>query len=113
MSESQQQDEYVYRTAEGGWRVAGTRVSLDSVVYLFLEGASAEEIVGQFPALTLEQAYGAITFYLRHRTEMDQYLSAEQQRWEALHQQQGRRVDPLLSRLREAKKTEAGPRKTA
>ena len=105
--------EYVERTPEGGWRVARTRVSLDSVVHLFLDGASVEEIVCQFPALSLEQAYGAITFYLRNREEIDDYLSTQQQRWDELRQKQAGRNDALLSRLRQTKASGTIPRKTA
>lgn len=67
------------RKLEGVYRVADTRVSLDSVVYLFREGLSAEGIAESYPALTLEQVHGetrlrsALTFpketaYLRSST---------------------------------------------
>ena len=54
--------------------VAGTRVSLDSVVYASRRGASPESIERSFPLLTLEQVYGAITFYLARQPEIDTYL---------------------------------------
>jgi uncharacterized protein (DUF433 family) len=56
---------------EGGYYVAGTRVSLDSLVYAFRSGESPETIHQQFPILSLEQVYGAIAFYLGHQTEVD------------------------------------------
>src|SRR6266571_936967 len=56
---------------EGGYYVAGTRVSLDSLVYAFRSGESAETIQQQFPSLSLEQVYGAIAFYLGHQAEVD------------------------------------------
>ena len=59
---------------DGAYRITGTRVSLDSVVYAFLNGSSPESIVDSFPALTLEQVYGAITYYLAHQAEVDAYL---------------------------------------
>ena len=65
--------EYVVQH-ERTYRIAGTRVSLDSVVYAFQRGASPESIQRSFPSLTLEQIYGAITFYLSHQEEIDQYL---------------------------------------
>jgi uncharacterized protein (DUF433 family) len=65
--------EYVAQQ-EGAYRIIGTRVSLDSVVYAFRRGASPESIQRSFPTLTLEQIYGAITFYLAHQEEIDQYL---------------------------------------
>jgi len=59
---------------DGAYRIIGTRVSLDSVVYAFLDGMSPEGIVDSFPVLTLEQVYGAIAYYLAHQTEVDAYL---------------------------------------
>jgi len=55
---------------------AGSRVSLDSVVYAFLRGESPDGIAESFPALNLEQVYGAIAFYLSHRDTIDAYLRA-------------------------------------
>ena len=75
--------EYVERR-DGAYVLAGTRVSLDSVVYAFLRGRSPEGIVGSFPSLKLEEVYGAITFYLAHRDEVDEYLSAGEAEFEAL-----------------------------
>jgi uncharacterized protein (DUF433 family) len=58
-------------TREGGYWIRGTRVSLDSVVVAFLQGLSAETIVTDcYPSLTLEQVYGAIAYYLAHRSSM-------------------------------------------
>jgi uncharacterized protein (DUF433 family) len=39
---------------EGAYRITGTRVSLDSVVYTFLDGQTAESIAQSSPVLTLE-----------------------------------------------------------
>ncbi|MBC7929677.1 MAG: DUF433 domain-containing protein [Rubrivivax sp.] len=69
---------------DGAYRIAGTRVSLDSVVYAFRRGASPESIQRSFPLLTLEQIYGAIAFYLAHVEEIDQYLSAGEEEFEEL-----------------------------
>ncbi|MGF1518082.1 MAG: DUF433 domain-containing protein [Nodosilinea sp.] len=61
-------------------------MSLDSVVYSFHDGLSPESIVQSFPLLTLEQVYGAITFYLANRNEVDAYLAAEEAAFDALGQ---------------------------
>jgi uncharacterized protein (DUF433 family) len=58
----------------GGYRLTGSRVSLDSIVYSFLRGETAESIAQSFPVLTLEQVYGAITYYLANQSEVDRYL---------------------------------------
>ena len=57
------------------YRVAGTGISLDSIVQPFLAGHSAEKVAQAFPALRLEQVHGAIAFYLAHRDEVDRHLA--------------------------------------
>ena len=59
----------------GGYYVAGTRISLDSIVYSFNEGQSPEAIQEDFPSLKRSRIYGAIAFYLDHRAEIDKYLA--------------------------------------
>jgi len=68
---------------DGGYYVAGERVSLDSLVYAFRRGASPESIRRSFPVLTLEQVYGAIAFYLAHEQEVDSYLEESEREAEA------------------------------
>src|SRR5437764_13612110 len=91
----------------GGYCISGTRVSLDSVVYAFRRGASPETIKSSFPTLTLEQVYGAITYYLSKQTEIDVYLRQSEEAYEAARQanhDQLRREEPeLYERLMRAK----------
>ncbi len=78
--------QYVEKRDEGYW-VASTRVSLDSVIFAFLDGLSPETIAAEcFPVLTMEQVYGAITWYLAHRAEIDEYLKKADEEFEALRQ---------------------------
>lgn len=58
----------------GIFRVADTRVSLDSVIYAFEEGATPEEIVQQYPTLDLAAIYSVISYYLQNRVEVQEYL---------------------------------------
>jgi len=74
--------DYVEQTG-GAYRIAGTRVSLDSIVYAFIAGLSAESIAQSFPVLTLEHVYGSIAFYLGHREQVDRYLEAQGHDFEA------------------------------
>jgi uncharacterized protein (DUF433 family) len=80
---------------EGCYRIAGKRVSLDSIVYAFLSGMSPESIVQSFSALTLEEVYGAITFYLANRKAIDAYLAEGEKIFETLRQQ-ARETNSLL-----------------
>jgi uncharacterized protein (DUF433 family) len=78
---------------DGAYRISGSRVSLDSVVYDFLGGL--ESIADNYDTLTLEQVYGAITFYLAHRTEVDAHLRRKLAKFDALRLQ-ARAAHPLL-----------------
>jgi uncharacterized protein (DUF433 family) len=96
-------DPYVERR-DDAYVVAGTRVSLDSIVYAFLDGQSAEATAQAFPPLTLERVYGAITYYLAHRDELDHYLEARRKDFAAARQA-ARDADPMFyQKLAEAKK---------
>ena len=79
------------------YRIAGTRVSLDSVVFDYLSGLSPESIADNFDTLSLEQVYGAITFYLSRRIEVDRHLMQNRAKFDALRKQ-ARETHPLLYR---------------
>ncbi|MEH2332547.1 DUF433 domain-containing protein [Nostoc sp.] len=86
--------QYIEQRGEGYWLVE-TRISLDSIVYAFLNGESPESITQNFPLLSLEQVYGAIAFYLANRELVDAYLKESQAKFEKL-QQSFREKNPLL-----------------
>jgi uncharacterized protein (DUF433 family) len=89
---------------EDAYRVAGTRVSLDSIVYAFIDGHSPEALAESFPVLTLEQVYGSIAYYLGHRQEIDRYLEAQEQDYEA-KRAAARAADPeFYTRLADARR---------
>src|SRR5207253_11067657 len=84
---------------DGAYRINGTRVSLDSIVYAFRDGQSPESILISFPVLTLEQIYGAITFYLGHQKGVDKYLKEGESNNEALRQASRAKNPDLYERL--------------
>ena len=89
---------------DGAYMVAGSRVSLDSIVYAFLSGQSAEAIAQAFPVLSLEQVYGAITYYLAHRDDVDRYLEGRRRDSDAARDA-ARDADPMFyQKLADAKK---------
>lgn len=91
----------VYVTkAEDTYRVAGTRVSLDSLVYLYREGISPEGMVESYPALTLEQVHGALAYYLANQKEIDHYLAQADAVAETQHQESRRSNAELIAKLR-------------
>ncbi len=77
--------QYVEQRGEGYW-IEGTRISLDSVVYAFLNGDAPENIAQDFPLLSLEKVYGAIAFYLANRELVDMYLKQSEAEFEKLQQ---------------------------
>jgi uncharacterized protein (DUF433 family) len=83
--------------------VADTRVSLDSLVYAFLRGESPEGVAESFPALSLEQIFGALTFYLANRETIDQYLQDGKQQFDLLRKEARRKNPALYARLEEAR----------
>ena len=90
---------------QGGYYVSGTRVSLDSVVYAFLRGESPEGIVESFPALSLEQAYGAVAFYLAHQQTIDAYLQKGRADFERMREESHRKHPALYARLQAARRS--------
>lgn len=70
--------------AHGVYRVGGTRVTLESVLHAFHEGASSEEIVWRFPTLSLPDVYATISAYLQNQEEFDAYLERADEESEAV-----------------------------
>jgi uncharacterized protein (DUF433 family) len=87
---------------EGCYRLIGSRVSLDSVVYLFRTHRSPERIVQSFPTLSLEQVYGAITFYLANQETVDPYLEEGEAEFLRLREESQKNNAELYAKLRAA-----------
>jgi uncharacterized protein (DUF433 family) len=80
--------------ADGVVRVTGTRVTLDTVVAAFAEGATAEEIAYQYPSLDLADVYAVIAYYMQRRAEVEGYLRQRQGQADAVKKQNEARSDP-------------------
>ena len=93
-------------TPDGTIRIAGSRVSLDSVIYHYRHGATAEEIALRFPGLRLADIHSCISYCLNHQDEVDKYLADRERSATALRehistdplQQQG--VNEMRERIR-------------
>ena len=83
----------------GAYFIAGTRGPLDSVVHAFLRGESPEGIVDSFPALTLEQAFGAVAFYLANQESIDAYLREGRAEFEQMRSEARRKHPELYAKL--------------
>ena len=91
---------YIVEDERGALRLGQSGVSLDSVVIAYEEGLTAEAIQEQYPALSLEEVYGGIAFYLANRDEVHCYLQQQEQRWDNLRQRVEKSPSPLIERLR-------------
>ena len=81
-------------------RIKGTRVGLETVVYAFQDGLSPEEIVQEYPSLSLEQVYATIAYYLHNRSEVDDYIARLEKWVEERRRERERDVPPVVQRLR-------------
>ena len=79
--------------ADGVVRVGKTRVTLDTIILAFTDGATAEEIAQQYPSLQLADIYSVIGYYLRHRSEVEAYLGQRAHEAEQVRHQNEARFD--------------------
>jgi uncharacterized protein (DUF433 family) len=93
----------------GGYYVAGSRISLDSVVYSFERSNSPEAIQKEFPLLRLPQIYGAIAFYLDHQQDIRGYLEAKEQDIEVSSTPLAEANPELWARLQHARQAISKP----
>src|SRR5262249_53938111 len=88
--------------ADGALRVGNSRVLLELVIRAFDEGATPEAIVQRYSTLDLPDTYAAITYYLRHPREVQEYLDRREQQAEQVQAQLERRqgyVNEIRARL--------------
>ena len=97
------QHEYV-EIRNGGYYVAGSRVSLASIIYEYRDGAAPETIRQNFPTLSLEQIHGSIAFYLGHPNETARYLAELENRWDDLERAAQPASADLQQRIEDARK---------
>jgi len=104
----QQPKSYVRTDENGAIRIGGTGVLLDSIVAAFEQGHSPETIREQYPALTLEEVYGAIAYYLANTEEVESYLRRQDALWSEWRARTSRLPPTVIERLR-AKKSLSSP----
>ena len=66
--------------------IAGTGVTVRTIVRWYQLGMSAEEITAEYPHLSLAQVYGALAYYHANRAEMDAHMAAEEAESDRLEQ---------------------------
>jgi uncharacterized protein (DUF433 family) len=66
-------------TCGGKLRIAGHRIRVQDIVLWTEEGQSADEIVADFPQLSLSDVYAALAYYHDHREEIDQDIREDEE----------------------------------
>lgn len=70
--------------------IAGTRIRVwDVHVWHDLRGNSPEQIVAEFPQLTLADVYAALAYYLDHREQIDQQMREAEAFADEMRRKQG------------------------
>jgi len=81
-------------TTDGVIRIGKTRVTLDTVIAVFKQGTTAEEIAYRYPSLKLADVYATIAFYLNHQQEVEVYLQQRQQQAQEIRRMNEAKFDP-------------------
>lgn len=76
---------------QGVLRVGPTRVSLDTVIYAYKQGATPEEIVADYSTLDLPDVYAVIAYYLQDEAEVEDYLRGREARRDEVRRQMDER----------------------
>jgi len=96
------------KTEAGVLRIGDSRVSLDTVIIAFAQGATPEQIVEDYDSLELAKVYAAISYYLQNREEVEKYLAQRKVQREVLQREIESRSNPqgirekLLTRRRQS-----------
>lgn len=78
----------------GAIRIGRSRVTLDTIVAVWRQGATPEQIVQDFDTLALSDVYAAILYYLLHQDEVEAYLEQRRVHAEEVRRQVEARCPP-------------------
>jgi uncharacterized protein (DUF433 family) len=81
-------------------RLGGTRIGIETVLAAYLEGCSPEEIVLDYPSLSLEQVHATITYYFANQAEVDAYLRRHREFSDEMRRRQEENPPEAVRRLR-------------
>jgi uncharacterized protein (DUF433 family) len=81
-------------------RIRGTRIGIETIIDAYRTGATPEEILIRYPALSLLQIYAAITYYLARHDELEAYVGRVRAEQEAAWVEYEQTATPFLVELR-------------
>jgi len=56
-------------------RIGQSRIKVERIIKAYLNGSSPEQFASDYPTVTVEEAYGAIFYYLRHKAKLDEHVA--------------------------------------
>lgn len=65
------------KDADGVVRVGHTRVTLETIYYVFLEGATPEETLLRYPSLNLADIYAIFSYCMTFPDDVAEYVQAQ------------------------------------
>lgn len=99
---------FLDRVGPNALRIKGTRVGLEHLIRLYQEGLTAEELVSEFPTLSIDQVQGVMAYYLGNRDEVDEYLRSGEQRLEERYRERSQQPpSEVVAKIRSIKDAKA------
>ena len=88
-------------TCGGKPRIAGSRIQVKQIAIMHeRQGISPDEIVSQFPHLSLSGVYAALAYYHDHREEINAEIAADRAWYEEQREKQPSKLkDALKARM--------------
>ena len=68
-------------------RIAGTRITVGRIATLWKQGITPEEMVDNWPYLSLAQVYAALAYYHANKAEIEAILTADETEYDRLSAQ--------------------------
>lgn len=96
-----QLEDYFDFQAPNDIRLKGHRIGIETILFHYLDGMTAEEIALRYPTLSMEQVYATITYYWRNQAQVDAYLQAAEEHETRMRREQELNPPPAVKRLRE------------
>ncbi|MCP4106282.1 MAG: DUF433 domain-containing protein [Desulfobacteraceae bacterium] len=100
--------EYYEIIGNGVVRLKGFRIGIEHIIRSYQEGYTPEQIIQEFPGVSLETVYATLTYYLHNKKEVDDYIN-ELTRWTEQQMKKDDEKEPLpvVQRLRRLKEKNA------
>ncbi len=94
-------EDYFDKFATNDIRIKGTRVGIETVLFEFIHcNRSPENIVQDYPSITLEQVYATITYYFHNKDAIDAYLADWLEWSRRMREEQSKNPTPGMLKLR-------------